>query len=143
MAEHRFLTDITNEFWGFVREAHNYNTGDEVKQLQSFEKLKDAVKYENEGGLLFIKDNSIFPPCNADIELPEHMQKVILPPYGDCIYVFPDIHEVFHGIKYLVTVNGNEKATIEIGKCILLMENYIDTKKIQTQLQKQMKKLNI
>ena len=130
----QFLTDITNEFWAFVREAHGYNTGNEIKKLKTFKKLKEIVE-SNLNGVLFIKDTSIFPHCNTKMKLPEHMQKVFLPPYGDCIYVFPDIHEVFHGVKYLVMMSGNEQATVEIGKCILLMENYIETQQLQSMIQ--------
>jgi hypothetical protein len=124
----KYLLDVTALFWKFVAEGNNCSSGEELKQLESYGELN---KYIDDASLIYVEHCALFPDPSKRIKLPSTMQRILLSPdHGQCIYVFPDIHEVFHGIRYLLLIAKNEKVANEIGKCILIMESYIDMQNI-------------
>ena len=123
-----YLIDVTDHFWKFVNSGHYCNSGDELKKLECYNALNKFIDTTCEKSLLFVKHSSMFPDTSKKIRLPSIMQRMV---FGDeVIYVFPDIHEVFHGVRHLLLLSHNEKAVYEVGKCIFVMESYIDMQNI-------------
>lgn len=125
----KLLSDITDPFWDFIEHCHSCISGEEIKELKCYKHMNNLVKNE-ETYLLYIKHSHIFPDTKLNLKLPSNIQRIVFEGLENCIYIFSDIHEVFHGVRYLMLINKQEETANKISKCIMIMENYIDIQNI-------------